>query len=34
MIAGKPPFFGETRDEVVNLIKKGEVDYKGNTYLA
>jgi len=29
MIAGEPPFFAKTRDEVIQLIKKGEPTYKG-----
>lgn len=29
MIAGEPPFFGETKDKVINQIKQGQVEYKG-----
>lgn len=30
MIAGYPPFYGQSKEEVVKLIKKGDVDFNGN----
>jgi calcium-dependent protein kinase len=33
MIAGHPPFYGSSRDDVVIMIKKGLVEYKGITLI-